>query len=95
MQWMMGAMKALMSKDSIQKMTWMTYGSELHKYLGPAVAKEYGGNGPDLKTVSKTPRYGDPAVAAGGAEEDVAAATTPAAVPAPAVAGEEPVQPST
>jgi hypothetical protein len=58
MQWMMGAMKALMSKDSIQKMTWMTYGSELHKYLGPDIAKEYGGSGPALTEVAKTPKYG-------------------------------------
>jgi phosphatidylinositol transfer protein SFH5 len=40
MQWMMGAMKALMSKDSIQKMTWLTYGNQLHTYIGGDVPKE-------------------------------------------------------
>lgn len=58
MQWMMGAMKALMSKDSIQTMTWMTYGSELHKYLGNEVPKEYGGSGEPLAEHALTPNYG-------------------------------------
>ena len=49
MQWMMGAMKALMSKDSIQKMTWTSYGNTLDQYLGKDVPKEYGGNGPALE----------------------------------------------
>lgn len=64
MQWMMGAMKALMSKDSIQTMTWMTYGSELHKYLGNEVPKEYGGSGLALAEVALTPKYGGEAAAA-------------------------------
>jgi hypothetical protein len=93
MQWMMGAMKALMSKDSIQKMTWMTYGSELHKYLGPDVAGEYGGEGPALVEVAKTPKYaggeGGEKVREEGGEGVVAPATataTTAAAPAPATA---------
>ncbi|KAF2167660.1 hypothetical protein M409DRAFT_65798 [Zasmidium cellare ATCC 36951] len=64
MQWMMGAMKALMSKDSIQTMTWMTYGSELHKYLGSEVPKEYGGSGAPLAEHALTPNYGAGAAAA-------------------------------
>ncbi|CZT16114.1 related to Phosphatidylinositol transfer protein SFH5 [Ramularia collo-cygni] len=57
MQWMMGAMKALMSKDSIQRMTWMTYGNQLHTYLGSDVPKEYGGTGLPLEGNAITPRY--------------------------------------
>lgn len=57
MQWMMGAMKALMSKDSIRKMTWMTYGNELYKYLGSEVPTEYGGKGKALKEVGVTVKY--------------------------------------
>lgn len=57
MQWMMGAMKMLMSADSVRKMTWMTYGSELHAYLGDAVPKEYGGTGPSLAESAMTVSY--------------------------------------
>jgi len=57
MQWMMGAMKMLMSKDTIQKMTWMTYGNQLCQYLGEGVAKEYGGSGPSLQESGLTVRY--------------------------------------
>ncbi|KAF2717084.1 CRAL/TRIO domain-containing protein [Polychaeton citri CBS 116435] len=57
MQWMMGAMKALVSRDAVKKMTWMTYGSELFKYLGKGVPKEYGGEGPELEGSAITPKY--------------------------------------
>lgn len=50
-------MKALMSKDSIQKMTWLTYGEGLHVYLGSDVPREYGGDGAALEGNAKTPRY--------------------------------------
>jgi len=59
MQWMMGAMKALMSKDSIQKMTWTSYGNTLHQYLGKEVPKEYGGTGPALEGSAWTVKYDD------------------------------------
>ncbi|EME41356.1 hypothetical protein DOTSEDRAFT_73691 [Dothistroma septosporum NZE10] len=58
MQWMMGAMKMLMSKDSIQTMTWMTYGNQLCHYLGPDIPKEYGGTGAPLVETAITPNYG-------------------------------------
>lgn len=61
MQWMMGAMKALMSKDTIQKMTWMTYGNQLVQYLGEEVPKEYGGSGPSLEGSAETVKYDDAA----------------------------------
>ena len=61
MQWMMGAMKALMSKDTIQKMTWMTYGNQLVQYLGNEVPKEYGGSGPSLEENAETVKYDDSA----------------------------------
>lgn len=38
-------------------MQWMSYGEELHKYLGASVGKEYGGQGPELEGNSVTPRY--------------------------------------
>lgn len=59
MQWMMGAMKALMSKDTIQKMTWMTYGNQLVQYLGDEAPKEYGGSGPSLDGNAETVKYDD------------------------------------
>ena len=70
MQWMMGAMKALMSKDTIQKMTWMTYGSTLVQYLGDGVPKEYGGSGRDLDGSALTVKYGDGAAKAVPAVEN-------------------------
>ena len=48
MQWMFGAMKLFVAKGTIAKMQWMSYGSELHKDLGPNVPKAYGGSGPEL-----------------------------------------------
>lgn len=81
MQWMMGAMKALMSKDSVQRMTWMTYGNQLHSYLGSDVPKEYGGNGPSLEESAITPRYA-PAQSVEPAVE--VTSTTPAEVTATA-----------
>ena len=59
MQWMMGAMKALMSKDSVKKMTWLTYGNQLAQYVGENVPKEYGGKSAPLTERGLTPRYND------------------------------------
>lgn len=47
----------LMSKDSIQKMTWMTYGNQLNQYLGEDVPKEYGGRGSGLEESALTVKY--------------------------------------
>ena len=57
MQWMMGAIKALMSKDSIQKMTWLTYGNQLSSYIGDDIPKEYGGSSASLQDKGLTPKY--------------------------------------
>ncbi|CAD0108278.1 unnamed protein product [Aureobasidium uvarum] len=57
MQWMFGAMQVFMAKETVAKMQWMSYGEELHKYVGEDVAKEYGGQGPGLEEVGVTPRY--------------------------------------
>lgn len=89
MQWMMGAMKALMSKDSIQTMTWMTYGSELHKYLGNDVPKEYGGGGAPLAEVALMPNYGGEGTAAPPAEHKAAPAAEPVAEPVAAAPAAE------
>jgi hypothetical protein len=58
---MMGAMKALMSKDSIQKMTWTSYGNTLDQYLGKDVPEEYGGNGPALEGSAWTVKFDEAA----------------------------------
>ncbi|CAD0096002.1 unnamed protein product [Aureobasidium vineae] len=57
MQWMFGAMQVFMAKETVQKMQWMSYGEELHKYVGKGVAKEYGGEGPGLEEAGVTPGY--------------------------------------
>ncbi|KAK6425385.1 Non-classical phosphatidylinositol transfer protein (PITP) [Oleoguttula sp. CCFEE 5521] len=57
MQWMMGTMKMLLSSDAVRKMTWMTYGSELVRYLGDRVGKESGGKGLSPGEVGQTVRY--------------------------------------
>ncbi|KAG9589324.1 phosphatidylinositol transfer protein SFH5, partial [Aureobasidium melanogenum] len=76
MQWMFGAMQVFMAKETIAKMQWMSYGEELHKYLGNDVSKQYGGQGPELEAVGVTPLYekqpsGD-AVADAAAAKEVA-----------------------
>jgi len=59
MQWMMGAMKALMSKDSVRKMTWTSDGSTLYQYLGKDIPRDYGGHGPALASSAWTVKYDD------------------------------------
>ena len=50
-------MKAIISKDTFQKMTWLTYGNTLHTYLGSDLPKEYGGTGASLSERALTPKY--------------------------------------
>lgn len=57
MQWMMGAMKMLMSADTVKKMTWMTNGKELVNYVGDAAPKEYGGKGSSLEASAVTVKW--------------------------------------
>lgn len=57
MQWMMGAMKMVMSKATVQKMTWTSYGEQLAQSLGDGIPKEYGGKGPSLEESGMTVRY--------------------------------------
>lgn len=101
MQWMMGAMKALMSKDSIQKMTWMTYGNTLSQYLGTDVPKEYGGSGPALEDSASTVKYDEVAAtpSATTTTEPTATAETPAQpqaepMPEPAPAAAQTAEPA-
>lgn len=75
-------MKALMSKDSIQRMTWMTYGNQLHTYLSSDVPKEYGGTGPSLEESALTPKYA-PSDATAGATNTAPAEATTTAPPEP------------
>lgn len=70
-----------MSKDSIQRMTWMTYGNQLHTYLGSDLPKEYGGTGAALEGSAITPKYA-PADSVESAAESTS--TTPAEVTATA-----------
>lgn len=75
MQWMFGAMQVFMSKETVKKMLWMSYGEELHKYLGDGVAGVYGGKGPELKDVGSTPLYkghGDVDAEGGAAAKEIA-----------------------
>lgn len=90
MQWMMGAMKMLMSKDSIQKMTWLTYGNQLAQYVGSDVPKEYGGTGEDLKATAITPKYDNGATKT--APSAAPTATTPESAAPPTEAKAETVQ---
>jgi hypothetical protein len=74
MQWMFGAMQVFMAKETVAKMQWMSYGEELHKYLGDGVSKAYGGKGPELEANSVTPLYeqqgfGDAVAEAAAAKE--------------------------
>lgn len=57
MQWMMGVMKLLVSRETVKKMTWMTYGSQLVLYLGEEVPVEYGGRGKGLGGRALTVKY--------------------------------------
>ncbi|GAB7349863.1 hypothetical protein MBLNU459_g0561t1 [Dothideomycetes sp. NU459] len=77
MQWMFGAMQMFMAKETVAKMKWMSYGTELHKDLGSSVPKEYGGSGPELAASGKTPKGtgADSSVAAAVAAEPTAGAT--------------------
>jgi len=52
-------MQVFMAKETVAKMQWMSYGEELHKYLGPGVPKAYGGSGPELQGTAATPKYTD------------------------------------
>lgn len=90
MQWMMGAMKALMSKDTIQKMTWLTYGNQLAQYVGSDVPKEYGGTGEDLKGKAITPKYDNEATKT--TSDALPTQTKPEAAAPPTEAKPEPLQ---
>lgn len=56
MQWMFGAMQMFMAKDTIAKMKWMSYGTELYKDLGTSVPKAYGGSGVELASSGLSPK---------------------------------------
>lgn len=56
MQWMIGAMQMFMAKETVAKMKWMSYGTELYRDLGTSVPKAYGGSGPDLVSAGETPK---------------------------------------
>lgn len=52
---MFSAMKLVMSKDTAQKLTVVTYGKDLATELGQSVPEAYGGKGSDLTASSQTP----------------------------------------
>ncbi|KAH9828133.1 Phosphatidylinositol transfer protein SFH5 [Teratosphaeria destructans] len=103
MQWMMGTMKMLISKDTFQKMTWLTHGNQLNQHLGENIPKEYGGNGAPIQEVGLTVKYdtqqkpADGARAADAAEENKAPESkqAEAAVPAQQAAEENKAPEST
>ena len=53
---MFSAMKLVMSKETAQKLTVVTYGKDLAAELGQNVPEAYGGKGPDLNASSRTPK---------------------------------------
>lgn len=81
---MFAAMQVFMAKETVAKMQWMSYGTELHNSLGSSVAKAYGGNGPDLDAVGETPKY-----STGGGLTSTSAPT-----PAPPAAGQSATEPA-
>jgi len=89
MQWMFGIMTVFMAKETVAKMQWMSYGSELHKSLGSSVPKVYGGTGPDLKDSGLAPKTGDATTTTAATKTSFAATATSAAPAAEPVA--EPV----
>lgn len=84
MQWMFPVMKLFMAKETIAKMEWMSYGSELHKHLGNSVPKEYGGSGPELSVSGETPKYDGAGPSTTTKADEPAAVTTTAPAPTPA-----------
>lgn len=84
MQWMFPVMKLFMAKDTIAKMEWMSYGSELHKHLGNSVPKGYGGSGPELSVSSETPKYDGAGLNTATKAGEPAAVIATAPAPAPA-----------
>jgi len=99
---MMGAMKALMSKDSIQKMLWTSYGNTLSQYLGTNVPKEYGGSGPALEDSAWTVKFEGVAAAPTATTaveptktEEIQAQTSHTANPANTAAVTQTAEPST
>lgn len=55
---MFSAMKLVMSKETVQKFTVVTYGKDLARELGQGVPEAYGGKGPDLATLSQIHNQG-------------------------------------
>lgn len=56
MQWMFGAMQMFMAKETVAKMKWMSYGTELYRDLGTSVPKAYGGSGAELASSGISPK---------------------------------------
>ena len=54
MGWMFGAIKLVLSKETIQKFVVLTYGKELAEELGDGVPEEYGGKGGNLDSIGET-----------------------------------------
>ena len=59
MGWMFGAVKLVLSKETIQKFTVLTYGKELAGELGDSVPEEYGGKGGNLDGIGETLKLED------------------------------------
>lgn len=47
-------------------MTWLTYGNQLHTYIGTDIPREYGGSSASLKERGLTPKYDDEAKSTNG-----------------------------
>lgn len=86
-------MQLFMAKETIAKMKWMSYGTELYKDLGSSVPKAYGGSGPDLGVAGETTKFegSGPSATTTDAQQ---ATTTEAAAPTQSSTATAPVDAS-
>jgi hypothetical protein len=53
MGWLYNAMKLIVAKETVKKMTVLSYGNQLASELGQGIPNEYGGTSASLKEVGE------------------------------------------
>jgi hypothetical protein len=53
MGWLYNAMKLIVAKETVKKMTVLSYGNQLASELGQGIPSEYGGTSASLKEVGE------------------------------------------
>ncbi|KAI9699532.1 MAG: Non-classical phosphatidylinositol transfer protein (PITP) [Bogoriella megaspora] len=66
MGWVFEGLKLVLSKETVQKFTVLTYGKDLAGELGQGVPEEYGGKGGSLQSIGQTMKTEGPSEAVGG-----------------------------